>query len=246
MKKLMTLFLVLAALLMLTACGKKNEDTKQTDAEQTEQTEQEEKAAERTEDGRIVVSGLAEEKVDVAKLGETAEPAELQPGVSAAAEVEYPVNAVYSAILNEYHEALSDGRNVEAMRQANLNEMIGASEGRLSMDEVGYLVRDFDGDGTPELYIGAITDNAFFHAMALDLYTINADGEAQLVLRSRERDRYYYAGDALFANHGSNGAADSIETTLNYAAGILTDLKQVTPESSFVVLEGLSPLSGEN
>ena len=55
------------------------------------------------------------------------------------------------------------------------------------------------------------------------------------VFQSGERSRYYYAGDDLFAFHGSSGAADSVDNVQKYLNGEMTELEGAAEVSTYVV-----------
>ena len=111
--------------------------------------------------------------------------------------------------------------------------------------KVGFDLKDLDGDGTPELIIAAEAEDDFFGKMIFALYALK-DGAFEQVFASAERDRYYYAGENLFAHEGSSGAADSFETTEKYENGVMIDLGYATEEARFVqypTLETLLPIA---
>ncbi len=139
----------------------------------------------------------------------------------------------YTERIALYKTALSEGLDPGELAEAGLNYMAGHC---MNAGGVGYAVRDLDGDGLPELLIGAseaVTDR-FFGKLVLELWTVDSDGAARQVFSSMERDRYYYAGADLFANQASSSASDSTDTTLRLSDGELTDLGSVTAPEDFV------------
>lgn len=107
-----------------------------------------------------------------------------------------------------------------------------------TLDFTGFTLQDLDGNGKPELIVATTdTDNEFFQKMVLDVYSLTDDEYCHQVLSSGERDRYYYLGGDLFANEGSNGADDSICTTLQYKDGQLIDLGTPADPSAYVQLQ---------
>ena len=98
--------------------------------------------------------------------------------------------------------------------------------GDAPLENVGYAVIDLDGDGIEELVIGTterFTDE-FYGKLILALYTRDGEDTKHTVFQSIARDRYYYAGENKFANLGSSGADDSVDITVQYAGGTLTDI----------------------
>ena len=111
------------------------------------------------------------------------------------------------------------------------------------MENVGYAVIDLDGDGIEELVIGTterFTDE-FYGKLILALYTRDGEDTKHTVFQSIARDRYYYAGENKFANLGSSGADDSVDITVQYAGGTLTDIGIVTDPADYVQME-LTPM----
>ena len=118
--------------------------------------------------------------------------------------------------------------------------------GDAPLENVGYAVIDLDGDGIEELVIGTterFTDE-FYGKLILALYTRDGEDTKHTVFQSIARDRYYYAGENKFANLGSSGADDSVDITVQYAGGTLTDIGIVTDPADYVQME-LTPMSKE-
>ena len=140
----------------------------------------------------------------------------------------------YSDIISEYVVALQEGWGPELLIENGMNYMIPDCE------NWGYAFVDLDGDGAEELILAVDVENSFFTKMVFCLYAVQGDDVVQLI-NSGERDRWYYAGGARFANVGSGSAFDSFATTYVYAAGELTDLGVETDEADYVQLE-ITPL----
>ena len=115
--------------------------------------------------------------------------------------------------------------------------------GDAPLKNVGYAVIDLDGDGIEELVIGTterFTDE-FYGKLIVALYTRDGEDTKHTVFQSIARDRYYYAGENKFANLGSSGADDSVDITVQYAGGTLTDIGIVTDPADYVQME-LTPM----
>lgn len=131
----------------------------------------------------------------------------------------------YDEIVNQYYNGASLNWSTEDFREHNLCYLAGYETG---VDQIGYCVRDINGDGVDELMIGGIgeySDPGMFY----DLYTM-IDGQRVLVKSSGERDRYYLCQDQTIANEGSSGAAlviwgyyDFVSGQLQLKEGIFTD-----------------------
>ncbi len=104
----------------------------------------------------------------------------------------------WTQVLNRYYDAIRTG-NAEV-----IVEPYG-----VSLSSAGYLFRDLDGDGDPELLIlsgGGDTD-------ILACYT-RKNGAICHVFDGWARNRYSLRSDGTFYNAGSNGADNSIECVL--------------------------------
>ena len=147
-----------------------------------------------------------------------------------------PADVAYSAVLDRYTAALAEGMSMEELQSHDLNYMAADTE-------LGYLIEDLDGNGLPELLIGAVSEEPFFDKMVLDLYTLSEDdGFPVLVFRSRERDRLYYAGENRFANVGSSGADNSVNLAMALRGSLLFDLNMTIDPEDYVRPEQ-TPLS---
>ena len=149
------------------------------------------------------------------------------------------VGIAYSDILSEYAVALQEGWTAERMLEHDMNYMIPDCE------SWGYAFVDLDGDGTDELILAADEEDGFFKNMVFCLYAAQGDEIVRLI-NSGERDRWYYLGDARFANEASGSAFDSVFTTAEYAAGTLTDLGFPADREDYVQLEVAPLLENES
>lgn len=111
------------------------------------------------------------------------------------------IEAAYRPIIGSYSIGLRDHYDMSMFESYGLNYM-GIY---YDFEDIGYVMQDITGDGIPELIIGEISGNPGFF---LDMYTV-MDGEAALLVRSGERDRYYLCKNGYLENQWSAGAADS-------------------------------------
>ena len=122
----------------------------------------------------------------------------------------------YDEIVNQYYNGMALNWSTEDFREHNLCYLAGYETG---VDQIGYCVRDINGDGVDELMIGGIgeySDPGMFY----DLYTM-IDGQRVLVKSSGERDRYYLCQDQTIANEGSGGAVLSVWGYYDFVSGQL-------------------------
>ena len=150
----------------------------------------------------------------------------------------------YLEIITTYARALSEKWDGSFLMESNIDTLLVDCYGDASLENVGYAVIDLDDDGIEELVIGTterLTDE-FFGKLILALYTRDEEDTMHTVFQSMARDRYYYAGENKFANIGSSGAGDSVDITVQYAGGALTDTGLVTDPADYVQME-LTPMS---
>ena len=131
---------------------------------------------------------------------------------------------MYKDILDVYAQALTNNYGGE--------ELIGSEISLLNMycyegnalDNVGYTFLDLDGDGTPELFIGAIGGDEFVANTVFDFYTYQ-DGHPVLLLDSMERARCYICDDNTLVVDGASSAFDTEHSCYSYANGALTEIE---------------------
>ena len=77
-----------------------------------------------------------------------------------------------------------------------------------SMAKPGFCLKDIDGNGVPELLVGLMTDDYFYSRIIAGLFTI--EGETpETVFTSYTRSRYCLSSEGGFIYEGSGGAAYS-------------------------------------
>ena len=141
---------------------------------------------------------------------------------------------MYKDILDVYAQALTENYGGE--------ELIGSEISLLNMycyegnalDNVGYTFLDLDGDGTMELFIGAIGGDEFVANTVFDFYTYQ-DGHPVLLLDSQERARCYICNDNTIVIDGANSAFNTEYSCYSYANGTLTEIEPV--ESAYQQLD---------
>lgn len=126
---------------------------------------------------------------------------------------EAPTTATYTDILDMFYAGISsnwtncDGENAENILDPdNVCYILPHYESSLSLSEVGYALKDINGDGQPELFIARA--NSADSGQFYDLYTIKG-GEVIHVISAGERSHYKLAEDNSIIHFGSSGAAHS-------------------------------------
>lgn len=147
----------------------------------------------------------------------------------------------YGSILVAYAQALQAGWKGAELMENGLNYL--AAEFENPAEDVGYLETDLDGNGTPELLIGVLSEaDPFYSKMILSLYALDGRGTPVLVFDGTERNRYYYAGDIRFANLGSGAYDSSFVTTIKFQDNEMIDMTYTTDPTDYV-LAALTPFS---
>ena len=86
----------------------------------------------------------------------------------------------------------------------------------------GWLLRDLDGDGIPELLLGANWDEG--HAVIFNIYR-DGGTRAVCVVNGWNRNRWYLCTDGSLANEGSSSAFESSYSYYRYTSGELQHLE---------------------
>ena len=86
----------------------------------------------------------------------------------------------------------------------------------------GWLLRDLDGDGIPELLLGANWDEG--HAVIFNIYRYGGT-RAVCVVNGWNRNRWYLCTDGSLANEGSSSAFESSYSYYHYTSGELQHLE---------------------
>lgn len=143
----------------------------------------------------------------------------------------------YAVVVGEYYTAMEEEWDASALMDAGLNYMIAECYQNNPLENIGYAIIDFDGDGIEELLIGAMVEDEFYSNMIFELYTLDDKGVHRLVFDSSERNRYYYAGENRFANLGSGAFNESFETTVKFEDGEIIDMTYTTDPSDYVLMD---------
>lgn len=124
--------------------------------------------------------------------------------------------AAYKTILDQYHTALSENWEFEALTNNNLNHMCAFYK-NTGLTDIGYAFYDIDGNGTNELLIGIVSqDNR--GGDVFDIYTLTDDKPVMLA-QSGERDMYTLCQNGMVSEAGSNSAANSFYKFYEFKSG---------------------------
>ena len=88
----------------------------------------------------------------------------------------------------------------------------------------GWLLRDLDGDGIPELLLGA--DWGDGHTVIFNIYCLDG-AKAVRVVDGWSRSRWYLCTDGSLAHEGSDGASEGTYSYYRYENGVLRHLETV-------------------
>ena len=139
---------------------------------------------------------------------------------------------VYKEQMELVYLALSEEWSLEQCLDNNISSLISYNYEGNALDNVGYALKDLDGDGKEELLISAVSKDVS-GGMLYDVYT-TPNGEVIHLLSGHERNRYYLQwleeGAYMIANEASNSAYNSawyyyslIDGQLEIMQGIVFD-----------------------
>lgn len=127
-----------------------------------------------------------------------------------------PENAgveIYSGLLEEFYEVIASGKTMSSELEGAfaIYEGLGHMDVSEMLNAAGYAVKDVNGDGTPELLVGLVSDYEEGKAEGNILYALYTySGEKPVcVTESYVRDGYRWMDDGKFCYTGSGGAANS-------------------------------------
>ena len=154
-------------------------------------------------------------------------PAETSPapeeGQAAAPEPEPPAAELpepYRELLARYVRADAEQWDPGRLTDEGLNILCRYCWESDTSGEIGYLVEDLDGNGTPELLIGVMDGENFTDRLLFDLYTLT-DGEPVTLFQGWERNRWFLLSDGRFYNYGSASAEYSWTSAFTLEDGAL-------------------------
>ena len=125
--------------------------------------------------------------------------------------------AAYDALLAEISDLRRSGAS-EAQTDFS-HDLLSAND---YYQTPGWLLRDLDGDGIPELLLGANWDEG--HTVIFNIYRYGGT-RAVRVVNGWNRNRWYLCTDGSLANEGSSSAFESSYSYYRYTSGELQHLE---------------------
>ena len=125
--------------------------------------------------------------------------------------------AAYDALLAEISDLRRSGAS-EAQTDFS-HDLLSAND---YYQTPGWLLRDLDGDGIPELLLGA--DWGDGHTVIFNIYRLDG-AKAVRVVDGWNRSRWYLCADGSLANEGSSSAFESSYSYYRYTSGELQHLE---------------------
>ena len=125
--------------------------------------------------------------------------------------------AAYDALLAEISDLRRSGAS-EAQTDFS-HDLLSAND---YYQTPGWLLRDLDGDGIPELLLGA--DWGDGHSVIFNIYRLDG-AKAVRVVDGWNRSRWYLCTDGSLANEGSSSAFESSYSYYRYTSGELQHLE---------------------
>ena len=127
--------------------------------------------------------------------------------------------AAYDALLAEISDLQRSGAS-EAQTDFR-HDLLSAND---YYQTPGWLLRNLDGDGTPELLLGA--DWGDGHTVIFNIYCLDG-AKAVRVVDGWSRSRWYLCTDGSLAHEGSDGASEGTYSYYRYENGALRHLETV-------------------
>ena len=127
--------------------------------------------------------------------------------------------AAYDALLGEISDLRRSGAS-EAQTDFS-HDLLSAND---YYQTPGWLLRDLDGDGIPELLLGA--DWGDGHTVIFNIYRLDG-AKAVRVVDGWSRSRWYLCTDGSLAHEGSDGASEGTYSYYRYENGALRHLETV-------------------
>ena len=125
--------------------------------------------------------------------------------------------AAYDALLAEIADLRRSGAS--DMQTDFSHDLLSAND---YYQTPGWLLRDLDGDGIPELLLGANWDEG--HTVIFNIYR-SGGTRAVRVVNGWNRNRWYLCADGSLANEGSSSAFESSYSYYRYTSGELQHLE---------------------
>ena len=136
---------------------------------------------------------------------------EVSPAETEDDTVSYYTDVVYAQQIKRYHTAISQQWDMDAYWDQEMSSMVVHYYGGTPLDNIGFTLMDLDGDGIPELIIGAILGSDR-DPLVFEIWTVH-NGDPVMLAQSGSHNRYYlqYSEEENLwsvAYEAENGAAN--------------------------------------
>ena len=115
------------------------------------------------------------------------------------------IPGVYAGVLSKYQEALNGKWGVQALRRAGLSTLLPELYEGKPLENIGFLVEDFNGDGDDDLIIGVMDGYKHYPYAVLDYYTLDNNGDLYNLFQSQPKDYYAACTKARFLEKATDG-----------------------------------------
>ena len=126
------------------------------------------------------------------------------------------IPGTYVSILNRYQEALSKKYGNQACLQNGVSNVLPELYEGTPLENVGFWVGDYNGDGTTDLIIGVVDGYSHYPYAILDYYTMDNNKQAYNVFQSQPKDYF----SAISGKRIMEKVSDDKEFTAWYLYGL--------------------------
>lgn len=141
------------------------------------------------------------------------------------------IDPLYQDLINEITGIMKGQDSGKLTSEEDYSVMISWLTGQPASVNIGYALKDVDGNGVQELLIGENYGESGAGTVLYDMYTIR-DGEILHVFNGWDRNRYYLCTNGNFINEGSSGAMQSSTAYYIYAKGDMIFIRSVIYDST--------------
>ncbi len=126
------------------------------------------------------------------------------------------IPGTYVGILNDYKEALTKKWGNQACLQNGVSNVLPELYEGIPLENVGFWVGDYNGDGTTDLIIGVVDGYSHYPYAILDYYTMDNNKQAYNVFQSQPKDYF----SAISGKRIMEKISDNKEFTAWYLYGL--------------------------
>ena len=126
------------------------------------------------------------------------------------------IPGTYVSIMNKYQEALSKKWSNQSCLQNGVSNVLPELYEGTPLENVGFWVGDYNGDGTTDLIIGVVDGYSHYPYAILDYYTMDNNKQAYNVFQSQPKDYF----SAISGKRIMEKISDNKEFTAWYLYGL--------------------------